>query len=231
MSTSDPVFDDLQRMFGYFEGPPNPTPIVDRRATRRRATLRRLGIAVGVATLLLGVSVAGARQLELFDGQPAPEQVRSQIAADSTGAPPALDPGIEAGKTVAMISLPVPQGTATLYVSPAKNATYCMGVSFSWLGGKAALGCSGPGGPVQPIDIGLFIPGRVGTSSIFIYGHVQNKLATTAQIKLADGSTKSVTLAHGFFLSELDPTADPTSVEARDSQSATIATEVVPTHP
>jgi hypothetical protein len=233
MNSDDPVIEDLQRMFDQFEGPADPIHVGRRRPFRRRAMSRQFGIAIGLATLLLGASLAVARERDLFEGPPAPDVVKSQIATDSTGAPPALDPGIEAGTTVTMISLPVPEGTATLYVSAAKKATYCMGVAFSWLGGKAGLGCTGPAGGALPagpslaINFGINIPGALGTSPTFVYGHINDPSATSARINLDNGSSKALVLTHGFFLTRLEPGANPTSIDALDAHMALVATQTI----
>lgn len=229
MTTHDPLLDDLERMFEHFEGPPHPAPTPRREATRRSASARQLAVAIGVATLLSGASVAGARQFDdMFGGKPASKAVKAQIATDSLGAPPALDPGIAADRTVAMIRLPVARGTVTLYVSPSKNAayTYCSGVSFSWLGGKAGLGCLGPiTGSLPPIDLGISVPGVLGTSAIYVSGRINDARASTVRFALPNGSTKTVPLVHGFFLTDFDPDAPPTRVDALDAHDTVIATQ------
>jgi hypothetical protein len=231
MTVPDPVLDDLQRMFACFEGPPAPALHARAVRSRRGPRARRLVVLVGIVALLAGASVAAARQLDLFDGSPAPDSIKQEIATSSLGAPPALDPGIAAEKTVVMIRVAVAKGTAILYVSPSRNPDYryCMGVGFSWLGdGKTGLGCMGPvDGALPVIDVGIEVPGRAGTSSGYIHGRINDDRATSVRFVLPDGSAKTVPLTHGYFLTELPPGSYPPRVEALDADGSVLATQTM----
>jgi hypothetical protein len=204
-----------------------------RQGRRQRATTRRLIVVVGIAVLLIGAAVAGARQFDMFDGTPAPDSVKAQIATLSLGAPPALDPGIEADKTVAMIHLPVAKGVVTLYASPAKKAayTYCVSIRFSWNVEGAGPGCMGPvNGSLPPIDIGIMFPGSAARPSMgYAFGRINDERAESVRFALTDGSTKTVPLTEGFYVTTLDPGQKPTRAEALDVNGTVIATKELPT--
>jgi hypothetical protein len=204
-----------------------------RQGRRHRATTRRLIVALGIALLLLGAAVAGARQFDMFDGTPAPDSIKAQIATQSLGAPPALDPGIDADRTVAMIHLPVAKGVVTLYASPSTKPTYtyCVSIRFSWNGEGAGPGCMGPvNGSLPPIDFGIMLPGNAGRPSAgYAFGRINDERAESVRFALSDGSTKTVPLTHGFYVTMLDPGQDPTSVEALDGNGTVIASQALST--
>jgi hypothetical protein len=229
MATHDPLGDELRAMFAHYQGPIEPIPTV-----RRSIARRRLLLVVGLALLLVGASAASARQaIDIFGGQPASQQIKDQIAAGSRGAPPDLDPGIEADKAVTMISIATAKGTVSLIASPARRATYCMGLKLSWEGG-AGLGCNGPrdpATPLTPIDVGQEIPGKLGSSPIYVYGRINNTQATNARLELADGSHRDLKLTSGYFLAELASTAQLARVEAIDTDGTILDQQAVPALP
>jgi hypothetical protein len=185
-------------------------------------------VGIGVASLLIGASVAGARQFDMFDGTPAPESVKAQIATESLGAPPALDPGIEASKTVAMIHLPVAKGIVTLYASPSTNAayTYCRSIRFSWNGEGAGPGCLGPvNGSIPPIDIAVLAT----SSTIYVFGRINDDRAQSVRLSLPNGSTQTVALTQGFYLTTLGTGQSPTSADALDAAGTVLATKMLST--
>jgi hypothetical protein len=224
MSVNDPVLDDLRDMFAWFEGPATPRP----RARRPRAP-RRLILVGAIALVLAAASVASADGLGLFDGgTPVSPQVQAQIAASSQGAPPALDPGIEAGTAVTLITIPTEQGTASLVVSRATRASYCDGIAFSWLGDRQGLGCDGPveSGTVPPaIDFGQAVLGILGRSPRFVWGHVQPAQASTVRLDLTDGTQRDIPLTDGFYLTELGAHDQVDRVEALDPSGAVLAAQ------
>jgi hypothetical protein len=168
---------------------------------------------------------------DLFSGgQAVPQQVKDRIAAGNAGAPPGLDPGIEASKTVTMITIPTTKGTVSLTASPARRATYCIGLLFSW-GGGVGPGCNGPRNantPYPVVDVGQAIPGYVGKSPIYVYGRINDARATTARLELSDGSHRDVDLTTGYFLAELGPTDQLLQVDALNAQGSTITSQAVP---
>jgi hypothetical protein len=222
VTSNDPVGEELRAMLAFYQGPT--IPLTTRRRPRTR---QRRALLVALAAVLICVSVASAREFDLLAGQPATDQVKAQIASAGAGAPAALDPKIEAGKSVIMITLPVKQGTASLVVAPAADASYCMGVTFSWLANSASLGCDGPSDATQPIASGITIPGVMGQSPVYVYGRVRDASAARVRITLADGSAFEITLTHGFFLANLDPDSRPTSIESLDSNNAVLSREPV----
>jgi hypothetical protein len=227
MTAHDPLFDELRGMFDCYAGPAAPVL-----RARRSRTLRRLVLVVAVAALLAVASIASADGLGLFDGgQPVSPELQAQIAKDSVGAPPGLDPGIEADTAVRLITIPTEKGSASLIVSRATRASYCMGIALSWLGGRPGLGCNGPGGRQLAISWGLLSPGPVGTSPGFVDGHVQTEGAAQVRVVLEDGRHVDLDLTDGFFLGELDPGTAVLRFEALDGAGAVIATaEVQPVH-
>jgi hypothetical protein len=229
MATHDRLGDELRAMFAHYQGPVEPLPTV-----RRPFAHRRLLLVVGIALLLVGASAASARQvIDIFGGQPASQQLKDRIASESQGAPPDLDPGIEADKAVTMISIATAKGTVSLIASPARRATYCMGLHLSWARG-VGLGCNGPrdpGTPLTPIDVGQAIPGLLGSSPIYVYGRVNDTQATSARLQLADGSHVDLKLTSGYFLAELAPTQQLDRVEAINSDGTTFDQQAVPALP
>jgi hypothetical protein len=224
--THDPLFDEVRAMFVHFQGPVEPR-VQHRRACGRR----RLFFLIGIAVVLVGGSVASAGQVaSLFSGgEPVSQQVKDRIAAGSEGAPPDLDPGIEANKTVTMITIATAKGTVSLTASPARRATYCIGLLFSW-GGGVGPGCNGPRDPNTPypvVDVGQAIPGYVGTSPIYVYGRINDARATTARLELSDGSHRDLDLTTGYFLAELGPTEQLAQVDALDAHGSTITSQDV----
>lgn len=231
MTSHDPVLAELRAMFACYEGPGVPQLAA---ARRRGRGARRLVGAVALLALLVAVSVASADRLDLFDGRPVPLAVKQQIATSSEGAPPALDPGIDASTAVSMITLPTAKGTVSLVVSRATRATYCDGLDFSWLRGGPGLGCDGPvtpGSPTPPpIDIGMASPGILGTSPIYVYGYVRTEGAVTARLVLGKGGHVDKSLTHGFFLFELAGDGSFTGVQALAASGDVIATQDFPQH-
>jgi hypothetical protein len=227
MTAGDPVLAELRDMFARFEGPPTPQI-----APRRTRPLRRLVLIAGILLALVVASVASADSFGVFDGgTPVSPAMKASIAAGEQGAPPALDPGIEAGTAERLITIPTEQGTVSLIVSRASRASYCMGLSFSWLGDKAGLGCNGPVvGPAThtppQIDFGLVVPGLVGSSPCFVYGYVRPPSAATARLELADGTHRDIPLTDGFFLSELAATDVLERVEALDPSGTVLGTYI-----
>jgi hypothetical protein len=220
MSVNDPVLDDLRDMFAWFEGPATPRP-----RARRSHAARRLILLVAIAAVLAAASVASADGLGLFDGgTPVSPLEQAQIASSSQGAPPALDPGIEAGTAVTLITIPTEKGTVSLVVSRATRASYCDGIAFSWLGNRPGLGCDGPvvaGSSVPAIDLGTAgVPGER-----FVWGHVQAAQAVTVRVELTDGSHQDIPLTDGFYLGELGATDAVNRVDALDASGAVLASE------
>jgi hypothetical protein len=222
MNVVDPTFDELREMFACLEGPARPML-----STKRSRRPRRLMVAIAIASLLIGGSVAGARSLDLFDGTPVSPAIKQKIAIEDQGAPPALDPGLETDKLVTIFSIPTEKGTVSLIAGPAKRATYCIGVTFSW-GGGFGPGCDGPTTSAHPaptpIDIGIGGEGNVGKTPIIVYGRVNDDSATQVRVESRDGSTKTLELTQGYFLAELGATAWPQDVYALDASGAVVAT-------
>jgi hypothetical protein len=222
MTTDDPTLDEVRSMFSYYAGPSAPVL-----RARRSHTPRRLLVVVAVALLLAGASIASADGLGLFDGgTPVSPAMRASIAAGSIGAPAALDPGIEAGTAVTLITIPTDKGTVSLIASRATRASYCAGLAFSWLGERAGLGCDGPGGDPAAIDVGQTSPGIFRKSPLYVYGHVLDQHATEARIDLADGTHRDLALTDGFFLGELAPADSVARVDALDASGAVLASQV-----
>lgn len=224
MIANDPVLGELRDMFAQLEGPP--APLTEPRRARGR---RRFVLIIGILLALALASVASADSFGLFDGgTPVSPGMQASIAAGAQGAPPALDPGIEAGTAERLITIPTEKGTVSLIVSRARRASYCMGLTFSWLGDRAGLGCDGPAvgpaaTPPTAIDLGRVVPGRVGASPCFVYGHVLPPTAAIVRLSLTDGSQRDVPLTDGFFLTELGAAEVMTRVEALDPAGAVLA--------
>jgi hypothetical protein len=195
------------------------SPTEDR---RRRLISRRVVIGT-IALALTTVSVAAASQLGVFDGSPAPADVKAAIARQAQGAPLALDPGINADATVDKLTLNVPEGTVVLDVTSALQSAYsvCMGIRFSWAGPGATMGCIGR--DARPISNSIVIPGVLGHSPQYAYGYVNSDSATALRIDFASGTSETTPLQDGFYLLRFEADQVPTRETALDSSGGEVA--------
>src|SRR5262245_8796357 len=151
----------------------SPLPSARRRPHSRR---RRGLLLIGLVTLafVLVVATAYARGHPIVDfssAPPAPKQVVKDFDSLSIGAPPGMDPKVNAGETRFVGRF----GPMKLFVAPTKAGGFCVG--WGGVGGCDALGAF-------PLGV-TWQSGIVGPA---VYGHASARWADDVEIELDDGT-------------------------------------------
>jgi hypothetical protein len=164
-----------------------------------------------VAAILLVIG-AGVGTAAVLLGEPAPPQVKKDLAGVDAGFPADLryNPDVASARSVATT------GASTLYYAQLKDGGHCSELVTD--GTPRGAVCTTAAEMVfRPIEITIpFSDPVTGDSPVTIGGHVNATGVSAVQVRYADGATDPVTVGdEGFFVFEV-PAAHVASVHASD---------------
>lgn len=193
------------------------------RASRRR---RLLLAAAAAAVALVGVTGVATGAVGWLIGSPAP----SSVIADFGTYSPELGFHVQPGKAVQVAS----DGPDALYATPTAEGSYCIVLSTPRSRPPESMGggyCIGKSTADQPIVAGLF---PAGPDLLLLLGRISVSGATSAEVELPDGTTRTIPLqSSGFFLSAIESKACQNGawspqLLALNAEGKTVAASTIP---
>jgi hypothetical protein len=227
MMTEDAIRDRLQR-FGAGPATADWREVRSRGIElRRKRRIRFAGLAAVVAALALAATPAfglGARVIDFFQSEPAPEALKVQLAELNTGAPPGMSPCVDAAELRAVMTRELYNGPYTLWVAPTKDGNFC--VHFGRAGRDG-----GSGGCIDRRIVPIY-PNFAQANSgkpILAFGSVTAEGATHVELELDNGKSVEAELVWvsepidaGFYATDVRE-GKPTAVVARDGDGNEVA--------
>jgi hypothetical protein len=205
-------------------------------ARARTARRRYAALAVAVlALLLVPTAVALRGQIaDLFQGTPAPPAVSTSFEGFNRLPDAAIRDGFarqmphaDVSKAHGVIEVQTSDGPQDLWAAPNDQGGLCWFIDFAndhpSANGQPGYGACDSARPPAP-DIALEGPGWTLShpSLSTVDGRVYTD-ATTVQLTLADGSTRTLPVIEGLFLGSLDKGASVTQVTAYDKNGTEVA--------
>ena len=160
---------------------------------RRRRKLRLAGLVCAGFLALSGLALAATA----FVGSPAPESVRSEIAAVDTGMPSALrlNPNVRSARSVATT------GPSTLWLADLAGGGRCLELTTTYFPSVRAPGCT-TGSELDGSPIGMTLPNDDSAGPddpVVIAGSVEAADAAALSLRLSDGRSVPIPFGAGHF--------------------------------
>ncbi len=197
------------------------TSVEPTRPSLERAGRRSPARVFGLAAAALLVIGAGAATAAILLGEPAPPEVKKDIAGVDAGFPAdlRLNPDVENARSVAAT------GSSTLYVADLKDGGHCTELVTSGVPRGAVCHTAGQVGSL-PIEVTIpFTDPVTSTSPVTIGGRVNAAGASTVEIRYGDGSSDRLPLGqNGFFVFDV-PAQHLASVHGADFQLVALAAD------
>lgn len=188
-----------------------------------------LAIAAVVLAVVPGSIAFGSSIANLFQGSPAPSDVRARFEASNRIADALTQQGFasevpraDVSQARGVLQIDTGDGAEELWAAPNDKGGQCWFVDFAndpaVENGKPGFGgCT----PPSPVPVGTILWGAVTVdahpSLLTVWGHVPEEAATTVTLKLSDGSKTSLPVVSGYFLGSFDSDARVADVSAFDS--------------
>ena len=149
-----------------------------------RRSRRRLAVAAGTGTVVLGVATAVAAGGLL--GGSAPDPVKQHLAALDAGMPADLryNPDLDHARAVAATN------SATLYMADTADGGYCLEVASNAVRPRGATCVSAITAGRLPLEISAPIPAA--TDPVLVAGRANDARITSMAVQYADGSTQPI---------------------------------------
>lgn len=212
---SDPELEErLERSIEGFEEEPGNWDgvLAGVRSAQRRTRLVRLAslmavLAVLVVTPAFGI---GERLLDVIAGEPAPEDVKSELRRLNDVPEPVLElledlsPDVDADRARGVMSVQTTRGQVNLWVAPTKGGGFCAYVEVE-TGGSSACGNDADFGLPRPgLSVDLRpLDGRQATDNRLAFGRVIGwKPGDRVELELDDGRRLQARIAGGWLLRE-----------------------------
>jgi hypothetical protein len=191
---------------------------------KRRMTLAAIAAAAGLVIAATPAFGLGARVIDFFQGEPAPEALKLQFAELNTGAPAGMAPGVIASETRAVLTRELYNGPYTLWVAPTKDGNFCKHFGRTGRDGGSG-GCIDR--RITPIYAN-FAQASLG-KPILAFGSVTADGATHVELELDNGKSLETELVWvsepidaGFYATEVRE-GKPTAVVARHGDGDEVA--------
>jgi hypothetical protein len=233
----------LERDIEGFEGEPGDWEgvLAGVRTARRRTRLVRLAaltaaLAVLVVTPAFGI---GERLLHAIAGEPAPEDVKSELRQLNEVPEPVLEllddlnPGVIADRARGVMSVQTTRGRVNLWVAPTKDGGFCAYVETetggsSACGNDADFGLARPGlsADVRPLDA------RNGTDNRLAFGRIIGwKPGDRVELELGDGRRLAARVADGWLMREFPEGAALVRIHLLRASAVVATQEMLPSTP
>jgi hypothetical protein len=196
---------------------------------RRRRKARALALTGIALVCLSGLALAAAT----YDGSPAPDSVRKEIAGVDAGMPAALrlNPDVHNARSVAG------SGASTLWVADLADGGRCLELTTTYYPDVRAPGCS-TGAELDSSPISATLPNDETSdpsAPVVIAGHVEPPSAVSLSLELAAGRSLAVAFgAQRFYVVDLtgadaaDVRAHGVTLVADDAAGTEVARITVP---
>lgn len=203
--------------------------------------MRRLAILVAVLAVLVATPAfgIGQRLVDVIAGEPAPEEVKSELRRRNEVPEPVLEliddlsPGVDADKARGVMSVQTTRGPVNLWVAPTKEGGFCAYVETatggsSLCGNDADFGLPRPGlsADLRPLDA------RNDADNRLAFGRIVGwKPADRVQLELDDGRRLRARVARGWLMGELPEGATLVRIHLWRAGAVVATQEMLPPKP
>lgn len=211
------------------------------RSAQRRMRVRRLSILVAVLAVLLATPAfgIGERLLDVIAGEPAPEEVKSELRRLNEVPEPVLEllddlsPEVNASEARGVMSVQTTRGPVFLWVAPTKDGGFCAYVETE-SGGSSACGNDADFGLPRPgLSVDLrSLDARNGEDDRLAFGRVVGwKPRDRVELELDDGRRLRARVAAGWLMGEFPEGATLVRIHLLRAGAIVATQEMLPPKP